>query len=64
MNVLSDEPFMLREKLENERPEYPPVLVYTLIGPPPIMNPIFSGNPRSGPSAAEQLLDEVRLDVS
>jgi hypothetical protein len=64
MNVPFDQPFKLRERLEKEFPEYPPILIHTLIGPPPMMNPILSGNPRSGPSAAEQLLDKVRLESS
>jgi len=64
MNVGFNQPFKLRENLEKERPEYPPILVHTLIGPPPIINTILSGNPRSGPSATEQLLDNVRLESS
>jgi hypothetical protein len=62
MNVLFEQPFKLKEKLEKERPEYPPILVHTLIGPPPIINPVLTGNLRSGPSATEQLLDEARID--
>jgi hypothetical protein len=64
MNVVFNQPFKLREKLEKERPQYPPILVHTLIGLPPNMSTMLSGNPRSGPSATEQLLDKVRLESS